>query len=124
MLSDFAQKYWDLANAIVAFSVLQMLTFLYSLANKNFRAQIAKAFWPVLVAIAGSAVLYIVGVIACYWAESKLRHVATAVEKDTASSVSIHTMWVRLGIVAFYSLSGMALLCWAKRRGWGIKKPD
>jgi hypothetical protein len=122
MQSDFALKYWDLANAIVAFSVLQMLTFLYSLANKNFRTQIAKAFWPVLVAIAGSAVLYVVGVIACYWAESDLRSVGTAAEKATEGFVSNHTMWARIGIVAFYSVSGMVLLCVAKRRGWGLQK--
>jgi phosphoglycerol transferase MdoB-like AlkP superfamily enzyme len=124
MQSDFAQKYWDLANAIVAFSVLQMLTFLYSLANKNFRAQIAKAFWPVLVAIAGSAILYIVGVIACYQAESELRGLASATQTAAANGVSNHTMWARVGIVAFYSLSGSVLLCVAKRSGWGLKRPS
>jgi hypothetical protein len=106
MQSDFAQKYWDLANAIVAFSVLQMLTFLYSLANKNFRAQIAKAFWPVLVAIA------------------ELRGLASATQTAAANGVSNHTMWARVGIVAFYSLSGSVLLCVAKRSGWGLKRPS
>jgi hypothetical protein len=37
---ELAQKYWELGNAIVAFSVLQMLAFLYALAGKEFRRQV------------------------------------------------------------------------------------
>jgi phosphoglycerol transferase MdoB-like AlkP superfamily enzyme len=115
---DLAQKYWELANAIVAFSVLQMLTFLYSFANKSFRAQIAKAFWAVIVAIAASSVLYILGVVACYYAEIELGNGAIA------TSVLNRTMWARIGIIGFYTISGMGLLGFAKRRGWGLKKPS
>src|SRR5580698_2713180 len=40
MNSDLAQKYWEPGNAIVAFSVLQVLAFLYALAGKEFKSQI------------------------------------------------------------------------------------
>jgi hypothetical protein len=76
-----------------------MLTFLYSLANRNFRAQIAKAFWPVIVAIAGSSVLYILGVVACYYAETELRGATIAIGKDAGRSAPFQTMWARVGII-------------------------
>jgi hypothetical protein len=46
--ADLAQKYWDVANAIVAFSVLQMLAFLYSLGKNDFRQQVASVLGPVI----------------------------------------------------------------------------
>lgn len=41
MPTDLAGKFWDLSNAIVAFSVLQMIAFLYALARQDFRDAVA-----------------------------------------------------------------------------------
>jgi cytochrome c biogenesis protein CcdA len=112
MQSEIAQKYWELGNAIVAFSVLQMLAFLYSLAKQGFRDQVATRFWLVLVAIAFSAILYMVGVVVCYSAEMTLR--GRLAESDPANKVLQHTMWARLGIIGLYSLLGIGVLWFGK----------
>jgi len=44
MNNELAQKYWELGNAIVAFSVLQILAFLYALAGKEFRRQVEEHY--------------------------------------------------------------------------------
>jgi uncharacterized membrane protein len=114
MQSDLAQKYWELGNAIVAFSVLQMLAFLYSLAKQDFRDEILKAYWPVVAATAVSAILYMIGVVVCYSAEMRLRD--ELVKSDPAYKVLKHTMWARLGIIGLYSLFGIGVLWIGKCR--------
>jgi hypothetical protein len=69
MPTDLAGKFWDLSNAIVAFSVLQMIAFLYALARQDFRDAVANMYQPVRRAIATSCLLYSGGVIACCFAE-------------------------------------------------------
>ncbi len=108
MPSELAQKYWELGNAIVAFSVLQMLAFLYALATLSFRDQIRARLGTVIGAIAISAILYGVGVMACYSAEMRLRD--GLVKSDPAYKVLKHTMWARLGIIGLYSLFGIGVL--------------
>lgn len=115
MRSDLAQKYWDVANAIVAFSVLQMLAFLYALANPDFRTQVAKVYILVIAAIAASSVLYVVGVVSCYFAERQLR--GTDIAPD-APLILLCTLWVRVAIVGLYSLFGIAILFVAKCHHW------
>ena len=55
---DLAKRYWDVANAIVGFSVVQMLAFLYPLAHKEFRQHVVRAFWFVIAGIVASWGLY------------------------------------------------------------------
>jgi cellobiose-specific phosphotransferase system component IIC len=115
--ADLAQKYWDVANAIVAFSVLQMVAFLYSLANTSFTVQIVKAFGAVIGAIVFSAILYMAGVVACYRAEMTLRDVIGSDVKRILK----HTMWARLGIIGLYSVCGIAVLLIANCHRPGIE---
>lgn len=105
MKSDLALKYWDLANAVVAFSVLQMLAFLYSLASEGFREQVAKVYCLVIVAIAVSSFLSMVGVVGCYFAERKLRG-----EEPTISRLLLYTFLARVAIIGSFSLFGIAIL--------------
>ena len=121
MQPELALKYWEAGNAIVAFSVLQMLAFLYALAKQDFREQIAKAFWPVVAAIVVSAILYAMGVEACYRAEMALR--SGTVATDPIYIVLRDTRNVRVGIIGFYSLCGTVLLLICKWFDWGHKKP-
>src|SRR5258708_38092176 len=69
---DLAQKYWEVADAIVAFSVLQMIAFLYALAQKEIRLGIGKMFALVQMLILLSAVLCSAGVGCCYIAQDEL----------------------------------------------------
>jgi len=71
--TDLAQKYWKLENAIVAFSVLQMLAFLYALAGKEFRRQVEEHYRFVQIGIFAGSVTYLIGVICCYYIELDLR---------------------------------------------------
>jgi hypothetical protein len=93
---DLAQKYWDVANAIVAFSVLQMLAFLYALGNHEFRGQVAKAYGFVISATAISSVLYVVGVVGCYFAERKL--CCGEIGPD-ARKLLRNTLFVRIAVI-------------------------
>ena len=110
---DLAQKYWDVANAIVAFSVLQMLAFLYGLGTADFRKQIISIFCLVTGAIAVSSLLYIAGVISCYWAERKLRGTIDS----NLSSILRYTMWIRIAIIAFYAYAGIAAINFVRAHG-------
>lgn len=59
MEAELARKYWELANAIVAFSVLQMLAFLYALAGKEFRQQVEQHYrWVQAALLVGSLVYH------------------------------------------------------------------
>lgn len=114
MKSDLAQKYWDLANAIVAFSVLQMLAFLYSLAKPEFRVEVAKVFCPVIAAIAVSSALYIVGVVSCYFAERKLRR---GLVGQDVGALLLYTLFARIAIIGVYAVLGIVTLCVTQQRG-------
>jgi hypothetical protein len=104
--AELAQKYWDVANAIVAFSVLQMLAFLYSLGKPDFRKQVASVLGLVKTAIAISSLLYIAGIAACYWAERTLRG---AIDPGVGA-ILLYTMWMRIGIILIYTGAGLAVL--------------
>ena len=119
--SELADKYWEVGNAIVAFSVLQMLAFLYSLAKQDFREQIAKVFWWVVGAILASAIAYMAGVEVCYRAEMTLRTELTST--DSAAIVLGLTRWARLAIIGIYSLFGIGVLLFGKRHAWRLAKP-
>lgn len=106
MQAELAQKYWDVANAIVAFSVLQMLAFLYSLGKPDFRKQVASVLGLVKTAIAISSLLYIAGIAACYWAERTLRG---AIDPGVGA-ILLYTMWMRIGIILIYTGAGLAVL--------------
>jgi hypothetical protein len=111
--ADLAQKYWDVANAIVAFSVLQMLAFLYSLGKPEFRKQVSSVLGLVKRAIAISSLLYIAGIALCYWAESTLRG-----SIDThVSSILLCTMWIRIAIILIYTAAGIAVLNLGRAHG-------
>ena len=114
MKSDLALKYWDAANAIVAFSVLQMLVFLYSLSNKEFREHVEKVYCLVIVAIVVSWALYTIGVVSCYWAERKLRD-GENLQFDKALQ---YTLFARIVIILLYSILGVATLLFGHRHGW------
>jgi hypothetical protein len=111
--ADLAQKYWDVANAIVAFSVLQMLAFLYSLGKDDFRKQVASVLGLVKTAIVISSLLYIAGIFACYWAESTLRG---AID-PSVSSILLCTMWIRIAIILIYTAAGIAVLSLGRAPG-------
>ena len=111
--ADLAQKYWDVANAIVAFSVLQMLAFLYGLGTDSFRQQVANVLGLVTTAIAISSLLYIAGIVGCYWAERKLRGGIDS----RVSSILLYTMWIRIAIILVYTAAGIAVLNLGRAHG-------
>jgi hypothetical protein len=115
MPPDLAQHYWDVANAIVGFSVLQMLAFLYALAKREFRSQVVGVYRLVAAAIAVSSLLYIAGVVSCYCAEMKLRG---EIGGD-AGRLLLYTLFVRVGIIGLYSLFGISMLLAIKWRDVG-----
>jgi hypothetical protein len=108
---NLAQKYWELGNAIVAFSVLQMLAFLYSLANKEFRAHVVRWYRFVRWAILVSSIVYIAGVICCYEAEISLRGARTVPTPWVLSA----TLYARAMIIAAYSALGAGVLIVGRR---------
>jgi hypothetical protein len=110
---DLAQKYWDVANAIVAFSVLQMLAFLYSLGTDTFRQQVASVLGLVVTAIAISSLLYIAGIVGCYWAERKL---GGAID-PRVSTILLCTMCTRIAIILIYTGAGIAVLNLGRAHG-------
>lgn len=112
---DLAKRYWDVANAIVAFSVLQMLSLLYALANKEFRGHVARAYPYVIAAIAVSFVLYSAGVVGCYAAERRLLKEEVVPYVHTLLP---WTMLARVGIIGLYSGFGIAVLVVGKCSGW------
>jgi len=113
--SGLAQQYWDLANAIVAFSVLQMLAFLYSLANKDFRGHVAEIYSYVILAIATSWVLYTAGVVGCYFAARQLLRAEITAE---VYALLLYTFLVRIAIIGLCTLFGIVTLVVARHHGW------
>jgi hypothetical protein len=103
-----------MANGIVAFSVLQMLAFLYALAQKEFRDRVRKAYRFVIPVMAASSILYVAGVAGCYWAEQILRSEKSAPHVGT---VLLWTLIARIFVIALYSSLGIGVL-WAGKRGW------
>jgi hypothetical protein len=112
---DLAHKYWDMANAIVAFSVLQMIAFLYALAQKEIRQGIGRMFTLVQVLILLSAVLYSAGVVGCYIAECELLRAGGVTD---VSVLLRYTLVARVGVITLYSFFGVAILRFGRRNGW------
>jgi hypothetical protein len=112
---DLAQKYWDMANAIVAFSVLQMIAFLYALAQKEIRQGIGKMFTLVQILILLSAVLYSSGVVGCYIAQGELLRGESG---QDVSAFLRYTLLARVIIIALYSFFGIAIVRFGRRNGW------
>ena len=112
---DLAKRYWDVANAIVGFSVVQMLAFLYPLAHKEFRQHVVRAFWFVIAGIVASWGLYTWGVEGCHSAETTLLGGGITPE---VSSLLQRTMHARVAIIAIYSLLGIVVLLIGKYKRW------
>jgi hypothetical protein len=118
MNSDLAQKYWDLGNAIVAFSVLQMLAFLYALAGKEFRRHVGQHYRFVQIGIFAGSVTYIIGVIRCYYIELDLR--GRAIDPNV-HGVLWETFWARIVIILLYAALAVGTMIAGRRYGW---KPE
>ena len=104
-----------MANAIVAFSVLQMIAFLYALAQKEVRQGIGKLFALVQILILLSAVLYSAGVVFCYVAQRELLRGEAGAD---VGAILWHTLLARVGVIALYSYFGSAILRFGRRNGW------
>ena len=102
--AEYGVKYWELANAIVAFSVLQMIVFLYALGGREFREQVIGVRLWVEIAILASGLLYVAGVLCCYWAERRL-----SVGDDTLDGRRVLqlTLWARIAIIGLYCVGGI-----------------
>ena len=119
MPTDLAGKFWDLSNAIVAFSVLQMIAFLYALARQDFRDAVANMYQPVRRAIAASCLLYSGGVIACCFAE--IRSLPSAV--GDAHSLRWLTCIIRVLVILLYSGFAIGILRFGNNHHWN-QTPD
>lgn len=115
MSCELAQKYWELANAIVAFSVLQMLAFLYALAGKEFRRQVEEHYRLVQIAILVGSMAYIAGVIGCYHIELGLR--GSAIDQNV-QRVLWETFWARIVIIVLYAALALGTMFAGRRYGW------
>src|SRR5580704_8591278 len=115
MNSDLAQKYWELGNAIVAFSVLQMLAFLYALAGKEFRRQVEERYRFVQIGILGGSVAYIAGVFGCYKMELDLR--GSAIDPNV-HGVLWETFLARIMIILLYAGLAVGTMFAGRRYGW------
>jgi hypothetical protein len=115
MNCDLAQKYWELGNAIVAFSVVQMLAFLYALASKEFRRQVEDHYRFVQMGILGGSMAYIVGVTGCYYLELGLRE--SPISQNIAKALS-ETFCARVIIIVLYSALALGTMFAGRRYGW------
>ncbi|HEY1422698.1 MAG TPA: hypothetical protein VGF20_04540 [Candidatus Acidoferrum sp.] len=112
MDGELSGKYWELGNAIVAFSVLQMLAFLYSLPKKEFQTHVVRWFWGVVGLIILSSIAYIVAVRACFQFEIALRGEV----KEPAYHVLLETVYARAIIIASYAALGVGTLIVGRRQ--------
>jgi hypothetical protein len=119
MNNDLAQKYWELGNAIVAFSVLQMLAFLYALAGKEFRRQVEEHFGFVQIGILAGSVAYIIGVSWCYHIELNLR--GSGIDQNL-HGVLWDTLWARIVIIVIYAGLALGTMFAGRRYGWNRKE--
>jgi hypothetical protein len=119
MNCELAQKYWELGNAIVAFSVLQMLAFLYALAGKEFRRQIEDHYRFVQIGVLVGSVAYIVGVIGCYHMELDLR--GSAIDPNV-HAVLWETFWARIVVILLYAGLALGTMFAGRRYGWNRKE--
>jgi hypothetical protein len=115
MNTDLAQKYWELGNAIVAFSVLQMLAFLYALAGKEFRRQVEEHYRFVQIGIFVGSLVYIAGVIGCYHVELGLR--GSGIDRHLYG-VLWETFWARIAIILLYAALAVGTMFAGRRYGW------
>jgi hypothetical protein len=104
---ELARKYWDVANAIVAFAVVQMVAFLYGLAQMPFRQEVVKRLPLVIVSTAVSGLLYAAGVWLCYLAERRL--LASDAPEDVRQLLR-YTSLARIAIITLYCLFGIGIL--------------
>lgn len=114
MNSDLAQKYWELGNAIVAFSVLQN-AFLYALVGKEFRRQVEEHYRFVQIGIFAGSLTYIIGVIGCYYVELDLR--GRAIDQNV-HGVLWETFWARIVIIVLYTRLAVGTMFAGRRYGW------
>src|ERR1700739_2016533 len=119
MNGDFAQKYWELGNAIVAFSVLQMLAFLYALAGKEFRRQVEEHYRFVQIGILAGSATYIIGVFCCYHIEINLR--GSGIDQNL-HGVLWETLGARIVIIILYAGLAVGTMFAGRRYGWNRKE--
>jgi hypothetical protein len=115
MNSELAQKYWELGNGIVAFSILQMLAFLYALAGKEFRRQVEEHHRFVQIGIFVGSFAYIAGVIGCYHIELGLR--GSEIDQRL-HGVLWETLWARIVIIVLYAALAVGTMFAGRRYGW------
>jgi|SRR5271165_4384238 len=117
MPNDLAGKFWDLSNAIVAFSVVQILAFLYALQHQEFREGVANMYPLVLRAIVISCFFYGAGVIACYLAER--RSLPSGIEE--VHHLRRLTCIVRVAVILLYSSFALYILHYGHSHNWSQK---
>jgi hypothetical protein len=115
LTADLAKRYWDVANAIVGFSVVQMLAFLYPLAHKEFRTHVVRAYWGVIAGVVVSWGMYTSAVLSCHSAEIRL--LGAGIPPD-AFELFRYTMYARVAIITIYSLLGITVLLVGKFKRW------
>jgi hypothetical protein len=70
---DVAGRFWDLANYITGFAVLQGVTFVIAVPASTLRGQLVHSKWLALTITLVSAGCYVWGVLSCGASERELR---------------------------------------------------
>ena len=104
---SLANRFWDIANYIVGFAVLQGVLFTIALPTSDLRAEVlGKKLWPLLLT-AVSAVVYVIFVELCFWSERDLRQTA----KQDMRTLIVHSRrikWMR--VAAIILVNGLVAL--------------
>ena len=107
MKADYAKKYFDLANVITGFAIVQMIAFLIALGtSQDLAGRIARseAGWAYIFSgMLVATVFYIVAVVACTVVEARL---LPSAERDIVRL----TKWTTAGrVIAIAAISGFGL---------------
>lgn len=106
---DYIERYWNLGNMIAAFTVAQMLGFLYALGEKETILNgVRKQRTLVVFCTIASSLIYGVLVLLCYLGET----IALEELSDSTSltKTSKYAMWGRVLIIGLTTIGGLIIL--------------
>lgn len=112
--SQLVWKFWDIANAITAFSAAQSIAFSYSLTNSNFVVKLKDSpalMYFLFIALLLGGILYFFSVVWCY--KNSLTNISFL--KDGTGSINYRKLWInvtigRLVIICFFTLFTLIIL--------------
>lgn len=110
---EFASRFWSFGNYIVGFGLVQMLAFLYGLADDELLDKVGGPPWGILLGIVVSTAISCALVRACHAQERKLLEAGSAAEE--VKKAACMAAKGRVLVLVLTGAGGILLFCLARK---------